>query len=227
MLNSDEIAHGKLVLDAGCGNGRYTNQAAKYGVEVIGVDLGYGIKSAYKHLKDNERVHIVQGDLFNLPFKKEIFDTVFSNGVLMHTGNAKKAFYSICKHVKRDGIFVSHLYHKRNIIFEIVDHSIRFFTTRMSIEKNMKFAKRMARWGKRLKKKRNLNYWFHFIEVLPTTIHMFDWYSAQIATHHTFPEVEDWYKEQGFEVIQTDKRKKNWHSFITKPEALTVKGRKK
>lgn len=144
----------------------------------------------------------------------------------MHTGDAKKAFNSICKHVKKDGIFVAHLYHKRNIIFEVVDHTIRFFTTRMSIEKNMEFAKKMAKLGKKLKEKGTWKYWFQFIEILPTTIHMFDWYSAQIATHHTFPEVERWYDEQGFKIIQTDKRDKKWHSFITKPEALTVKGRK-
>lgn len=77
LLEPNDISADKLILDAGCGNGRYTNQAAKHGAEVIGVDLDYGIKSAYEHLKDNYKVHIIQGDLFNLPFKKEIFDTVF------------------------------------------------------------------------------------------------------------------------------------------------------
>ena len=110
MLDAGDLEKKKLVLDAGCGNGRFTNQASKYGAEVIGVDLGYGVESAYEHLKNSKNVHIIQGDLFYLPFKKNIFDIIFSNGVLMHTGDAKKAFCSITKHIKPGGIFVSHLY---------------------------------------------------------------------------------------------------------------------
>ena len=30
-MNEDDLANGKLILDAGCGNGRFSNQAAKYG----------------------------------------------------------------------------------------------------------------------------------------------------------------------------------------------------
>jgi SAM-dependent methyltransferase len=226
MLDAGDLAPGKLVLDAGCGNGRYTYHAAKNGAEVVGVDIGYGVKSAFKHMKDLQNVHIIQGDLFDLPFKSGIFDSVFSNGVLMHTGDAKKAFFSITKHIKKNGVFVAHLYHKRNLIFEIVDHTLRFFTSKLSIDQNMKFAKFMARWGRKLKQKGAWNKWFRFIEVLPTTIHMYDWYSAQIATHHTYPEVKGWFKDTGFDIIKTNEPPGDQVTFLNKPESLTVKGRK-
>src|SRR3990167_3209856 len=39
LLKPDEVKN-KLVLDAGCGNGRYSYWAAQYGGKVIGIDLG-------------------------------------------------------------------------------------------------------------------------------------------------------------------------------------------
>lgn len=225
MLDHIDLVEGKVVLDAGCGNGRYTNQAAKYGAVVIGVDLGYGVESAYEHLKTSENVHIIQGDLFALPFKRNIFDSAFSNGVLMHTGNAKKAFCSITKHIKQEGFFVAHLYHKRNWIFEIVDGTIRFITTELSIENNLKFARFMANWGKHLMKKGKWQRYFKYIEVLPTLHHMYDWYSAPIATHHTYTEVKNWFNEMGFDIIRSNEPYKI--TLMNKPESLTLKGQKK
>ena len=227
MLDEQDLTKEKIVLDAGCGNGRFTNQAAKYGAEVIGVDIGYGVKSAYKNLRERKNVHIIQGDLFNLPFRDKIFDSVFSNGVLMHTGDAYKAFSSIQRHIKNGGIFVSHLYHQRNLIFEIVDATIRFFTTKLSIGANIRFAKFMASQGIKLKKSGQLTKWFRFIQILPTEHHMFDWYSAPIATHHTYPEVKQWYREHDFEILRTNEPVKRQTSFLNKPESLTIKGRKR
>lgn len=222
MLDNVDLKIGKLVLDAGCGNGRYTNQAAKYGAVVIGIDLGYGVESAYDHLKNLNNVHIAQGDLFALPFKKKIFDSIFSNGVLMHTGDAKKAFLLIAKHIKQGGIFVVHLYHKRNLIFEMIDSTLRFFTTKLSIKNNLKFAQFMANWGKKLIKNGTWKYYYKFIEVLPTAHHMYDWYSAQIATHHTYSEVKKWYRELNYKIVKTNEPHKI--TLINKPESLTIKG---
>lgn len=226
MLTEEDLASERVILDAGCGNGRFTKQAAKHNGTVVGVDLGYGVKSAYNNLKDSPNVHIAQADLFNLPFKEGIFDSVFSNGVLMHTGDAKKAFTSITKHVKQGGVLVAHLYHKRNIIFEIVDASLRYATTKISVEQNMKFAQLMANWGKKLKKKGTWKKWFKFVEILPTTIHMYDWYSAQIATHHTYSEVLSWFTQAGFDIIKSNEPPKEHITFLNKPESLTIKGRK-
>ena len=38
----------KLVLDAGCGMGRFSEIVLKYGGEIVGVDISYSIESAFQ-----------------------------------------------------------------------------------------------------------------------------------------------------------------------------------
>jgi len=225
LLNGDDLAKGKLILDAGCGNGRFTNQAAEYGAEVIGTDIGTGaVEAAYQNTRERDNIHIIQGDLFKLPFKKNLFDTAFSIGVLMHTGDAYQAFKSIISHIKVGGVFTAHVYHKLNPIWEINDFVLRKITTNMSIESNLKFANFMSKLGRLLWRMKVLNVANLFIRVQPTLHHMYDWYSAPIATHHTYDEVHDWFAENGFDVTKTN-RPKLKVSFL-KPWSVTVKGRR-
>ena len=225
MMKEGDLAEGKLILDAGCGNGRFSNQAAKYGAEVIGVDIGTGaVEAACENTRGKDNIYIVQGDLFKLPFKKSIFDTAFSIGVLMHTGDAYRAFKSIASHIKAEGIFTTHVYHRLNLIWEINDLLLRKITTKMSVESNIKFANFMSELGKLLSKIKLLKVANLFIRVQPTLHHMYDWYSAPIATHHTYNEVKRWYVENNFEILMTNES--NSYVFLIRPWSLTVKGKR-
>jgi SAM-dependent methyltransferase len=200
-LTNEELTGGKIVLDAGCGNGRYTHEVASRGSALIfGVDIGYGsVQSAKRNNKNKPNVFIIQASLLRLPFKSKVIDSCFSNGVLMHTGNAEQAFYEIARTIKNGGSLVVHLYHKLNPIWEFNDRCIRSITTRMSIENNMKLASVLARVSQLLDRipyaLKVLNLFFR---LQPTVIHMYDWYSAQEATHHTYPELANWFVNAGF-----------------------------
>ncbi|GAJ02185.1 unnamed protein product, partial [marine sediment metagenome] len=166
LMNENDLANGKLILDAGCGNGRFSNQAAKYGGEVIGVDIGTGaVEAGYKNTRERKNIHIIQGDLFKLPFKKDIFNTAFSIGVLMHTGDANRAFETISHLIKVGGVFTAHVYQKLNLIWEINDCLIRMITTNMSVENNVKFANFMAKLGRMISNIffNLINYIFHLL----------------------------------------------------------------
>jgi len=216
LMTGEDLSSGKLVLDAGCGNGRFSNQAAKYGAEVIGVDIGTGtVEAAYENTKEMDNIHIIQGDLFKLPFKKNI----------MHTGDAYRAFKSIASHVKTGGGFTAHVYHKLNPVWEINDFLLRKITTNMSVENNVKFANFMSKLGRSLLKMGLFNVANLFVRVQPTLIHMYDWYSAPIATHPTYGEVRRWYIENNFEILMTNKSKSQL--LLIKPWGLTVKGAKR
>lgn len=204
LLNLKDL-QGKLVLDAGCGNGRYSYWGAKYGAQVIGVDLGSGVESAYKNTKDIENIHIIQGDLFNLPFPEESFDVIFSIGVLMHTGNAKLATKSLTDHLKKDGIITVHMYHKGNIIYEFNDFWIRKYTTKLSIEQLISFTRKMHAIAKVLGGLKLLRYINAFIRLENHPHCIFDWYSAPVATHHNYKEVYEWFDEFGLQVIKDNK----------------------
>ncbi len=200
-LAAADLVKGKVVLDAGCGNGRYTYEAASRGdALLLGVDISYGaVQSAHCNNEHHENVFIIQASLFDLPFRDEVIDCGFSNGVLMHTGNAHDAFGEICRVIKPSGVFVTHLYHKLNPVWEINDRLLRAVTTRMSVNANMKLAAILARIGVVCA---NVPYLLRvinlFLRLQPSIPDMYDWYSAPVATHHTCPELAEWYAEYGF-----------------------------
>lgn len=49
---SPEKISEKLVLDAGCGMGRFAEVASRYGARVVGVDLSRAVESAHRNLGD-------------------------------------------------------------------------------------------------------------------------------------------------------------------------------
>ncbi|HEX8198129.1 MAG TPA: methyltransferase domain-containing protein [Pyrinomonadaceae bacterium] len=109
-----DFFRGKIVLEAGCGKGRHTKLAAEWGAqEIVGVDLGDGVESAFELTKNLPNAHIVQADIFKLPFKRA-FDYAFSVGVLHHTPDPKKSFVSLAAKVKSGGHISAWVYGAEN-----------------------------------------------------------------------------------------------------------------
>lgn len=109
-----DFFRGKIVLEAGCGKGRHTKLAATWGAqEIVGVDLGDGVESAFELTKNLPNAHIVQADIFKLPFKCA-FDYAFSVGVLHHTPDPKKSFVSLAAKVKSGGHVSAWVYGAEN-----------------------------------------------------------------------------------------------------------------
>ncbi len=124
----------KIVIEGGCGKGRHTKLAAEWGAkEVVGVDLGDGVETAFALTRHLPNAHIVQADIFKLPFKKS-FDYAFSVGVLHHTPNPKEAFISLASKVKHGGNISAWIYGAENNewITSYVDPVRTGFTSKMS-----------------------------------------------------------------------------------------------
>jgi ubiquinone/menaquinone biosynthesis C-methylase UbiE/uncharacterized protein YbaR (Trm112 family) len=77
----------KLMLDIGCGWGRWLVGGANKGYIPIGIDIRLEFtQTARKVLKDlNKTGYTVVADLENLPFKDNVFDLVWSFSVIQHT----------------------------------------------------------------------------------------------------------------------------------------------
>jgi len=109
-----EFFRGKVVLEGGCGKGRHTKLAAEWGAkEIVGIDLGDGVESAFQLTRRLPNAHVVQCDIFKLPFKK-VFDYAFSVGVLHHTPDPKRAFLSLASKVKKGGHISAWVYGAEN-----------------------------------------------------------------------------------------------------------------
>jgi len=129
-----EFFEGKVVIEGGCGKGRHTAIAHEWGVkEVIGVDLSSAVESAFERTRELPNAHIVQADLFHLPFRKS-FDYAFSVGVLHHTPDPKGAFVSLTSKVKTGGSVSVWIYGAENNkwITNFVDPVRTGFTSKIS-----------------------------------------------------------------------------------------------
>jgi SAM-dependent methyltransferase/uncharacterized protein YbaR (Trm112 family) len=83
---STEYLHGRRVLDAGAGPGRFTALPVEAGARhVVALDLGEHVDRAAARLADRPEVDVVQGSVLQPPFRPGSFDYVFSLGVLHHT----------------------------------------------------------------------------------------------------------------------------------------------
>ena len=91
-MPSNDLFINKNVLDAGCGGGRYSYAISRMGAKkVTGIDFGdEGLKFARQNYGKTKNLNFKKGNVLNIPFKDNSFDTVFSNGVIHHTTNIKK-----------------------------------------------------------------------------------------------------------------------------------------
>ena len=104
----------KVVLEGGCGKGRHTRLAAQWGArDHIGIDLGAAVESAFAATRGLENAHIVQADIYHLPFRR-VFDYAFSVGVLHHLPDPRAGFVSLASKVKPGGHLSAWVYGAEN-----------------------------------------------------------------------------------------------------------------
>jgi 2-polyprenyl-3-methyl-5-hydroxy-6-metoxy-1,4-benzoquinol methylase len=93
----------RLVLDAGCGAGRFAEIALTDGAEVVAVDLSSAVDAAYKNLGNHPRFHCLQASIYDLPFANATFDYGYCIGVIQHTSDPQRAVRSLLPKIKVDG----------------------------------------------------------------------------------------------------------------------------
>jgi SAM-dependent methyltransferase len=100
----------KLVLDAGIGSGRFTDVMARWGANVVGIDLSYAVEAAQENFRHLDNVLVAQADIADLPFKPETFEVIVSIGVLHHTPDTKKYFEMLVPYLRRGGTIAIWVY---------------------------------------------------------------------------------------------------------------------
>jgi len=211
-----DFMKGKLCLDGGCGYGRYSLVAAKSGAEVVAVDLSAAVESAYENTRVLGTVHVVQADLFNLPFRDGTFGFVYSIGVLHHTPDPRAAFGSLAPLVKPGGVMSVWVYKRRNPLSMFLNGLFRAFTTRMPHWLLWKlswvgvplggFVRSIGDEWLRLQVGRL----FFFVSKRPYPqerwADTFDWWSPHYEHFHTEEEVRGWFEGSGFKDVHLTRR---------------------
>jgi SAM-dependent methyltransferase len=122
---------GKLGLDLGCGFGRHIYNAARFGAEMIGVDLSNAIESTRVNTSNLPNVHLVQADVYHLPIRPGVLDFAYSIGVLHHTPDPEEAFRRLVSLVKPGGSVFVWVYSKSRTFWNSALESVRALTTRL------------------------------------------------------------------------------------------------
>lgn len=102
--------HGKLVLDVGCGAGRFLDVVSRWGARTIGIDFSFAVEASQRNVGERPNVDVIQADIFHLPFRPQVFDVIFSLGVLHHTRDTREAFLSLPAYLKDGGTMAVWLY---------------------------------------------------------------------------------------------------------------------
>ena len=206
-----EDLQGKLVLDVGCGMGRYAEVVSRWGARVVGIDLSAAVEAAVQNLTGHPAT-IFQADVFSLPFTEESFDYVYSLGVLHHTPDCERAFKQLPRLVKPGGRIAIWLYSGYNRWYRFSDlyrtvtrrlppkllHSLCYGTIPLYIGHTI--LRKVPLIGRSVSSMVRYMIPMSFNEdprwrVLDT----FDWYSPWYQSKHTYEEVFRWFETCGME----------------------------
>lgn len=200
---------GKLVLDAGCGTGRYGDVLKDSGAEIICVDYSYAVDVARENLSGRPNVHFIQADIFELPLRNDLFDYIYSVGVLHHTPDTRKAFDALVRKLAPGGRISIYVYPSYDRVFRLITNFYRKFTTHLPKRLLYQLCKVAIP--------------LHYVQKIPVlgpiicnlipsgsiyedpqwrVLNTFDWYSPKYQWAHTVEEVFAWFEEAGLESIR-------------------------
>lgn len=109
----EKIQNSDVVLDIGCGSGRFIDLIRSMNdVRIIGIDFSNSVEVAFSNFKNYSNICIVQADALNLPFKTKTFHSSFSIGVLHHTPSPKTGVDEAFRVLKKNGQFSVCVYAK-------------------------------------------------------------------------------------------------------------------
>ena len=209
-----EQLRGKLVLDVGCGAGRFLDVASRWGARVVGVDLSYAVEAAHRNVGNRPNVAIIQADVFRLPFHPATFDAIFSIGVLHHTRDTREAFLELPPLVKEGGELAVWLYYYTDRLYNAATDFwralLRPLPTKAVYVWSWLLVTLFSRlWATPVMSRRP---WGHLRRVLPVNTHpdwqwrildTFDWYSPRYQDKDCSPaRVISWCREGGIRDVQ-------------------------
>src|SRR6185503_10995881 len=192
-----ESLKGKLIFDAGCGNGQLNQYIARCGATVVGMDLSKSVERANANNKE-VNAFFLQGDVQFPPLRFENFDIVHSSGVLICTNNSELTFSKIEPCVRKQGKLSVWLYHPRKNFIHNTFNFLRRFTSRLPIK---------------------FQYYLYLFTLFPVSyiikkikgnkqnaremmIAIMDWFSPEFRLEHTHEEASSWFSKRNYKEVK-------------------------
>lgn len=209
---------GKLVLEAGCGAGRFTEVLLNKGAQLVSSDLSSAVEVNAENFPQNDKHLVIQADINDMPFADESFDVVICLGVIQHTANTEKTIEDLYKLVKKGGwLVIDHYHYDRSNYFRLARLYRRYLRKKpasFTIPYTQKLVKKFLPWHKRAAKNK-------LFSVLLNRI------SPVVSYYSVFPQFNE-KQQQEWALLDTHDSLTDWHKrFRNKPQietALTALG---
>lgn len=192
-----ESLNGKLILDAGCGNGLLNQSIAACGATIIGMDFSQSIERAFEK-NTQPGALFIQGDVQFPPIQFDLCDIVHSSGVLICTTNSELTFSCLETCVKKGGKISVWLYHPVKGLIHNTFNFLRGYTSKLP---------------------HKVQYYLYTVTLLPITwivkklkgnkqntremmIDILDWFSPEFRWEHAHDEAAAWFSKRNYTRVQ-------------------------
>lgn len=121
-VESSKLSEKSIVLDAGCGTGRFARDAANNGLNVVGLDYSHGMLQRAKGLGNGADAPIItflQGNIEALPLKNSSFDQVVCLGVVAYLPSEEKSLDEMARVLKPDGVLAISIVNKARLVYRM------------------------------------------------------------------------------------------------------------
>jgi 2-polyprenyl-3-methyl-5-hydroxy-6-metoxy-1,4-benzoquinol methylase len=189
---------GKRVLDAGCGNGRFSWAMAKLGADVTAFDLSVNGTANLRHecAAAGLSVRVLRHNVLEpLPLEGP-FDLVWSYGVLHHTGNTHRGFQNIHPLVGKGGYLFLMLYGEPRLGVVSDFDELNAYERLRRATRNKSFPDVIALLEREVGS--NVHGWFDAV-------------SPAINDIYSFEEIEEWLLAAGFSDVRRTLDNRNHH----------------
>jgi ubiquinone/menaquinone biosynthesis C-methylase UbiE len=140
----DSIA-GKLVLETGCGAGRFTEVLLQKRTKLVSSDISSAVEVNQENFPVNDNHLIVQADINDMPFEDETFDIVICMGVIQHTPSPETTIASLYSLIKKGGWLVIDNYTFMKSYFLRTAPFFRMYLKRKNPEYTIPYTKKMVK----------------------------------------------------------------------------------
>jgi ubiquinone/menaquinone biosynthesis C-methylase UbiE len=240
----NENLDGKNILEVGSGAGRFSQIVLDYTKATLySVDYSNAVEANYRNNGPNERLHLFQASIYEMPFAKAQFDKVFCFGVLQHTPDVEKSIRSLIEMAKPGGEVIVDFYSINGWWTKLnAKYLFRPYTKKMSheklyqkIENNIDWLIRASRFFSKIGIGKLVNRFLPICDIDDTipknvtkeqlrelcVLDTFDMFSPEYDQPQKIKTVTDWFNKYGMKEVWSG------YVFYENCKAAVVKGIKK
>jgi len=226
----ESLGSRQRILDAGCGNGRVTALLASMAphARIVGVDQ-VDLAPARANTKALPNVAFQNANLRSALSGLGVFDLIYCQEVLHHTGDAQASFDNLVEILAPGGEIAIYVYRRKAPAREFMDDVVREKISALPYDEAMIVCRQITELGRRIAEveqeievddlpavgiergrytpQRILYnfflkcYWNPDLSFEENAVINYDWYHPSHCSRHTLDEVEGWFDKARLQVV--------------------------